>query len=565
MKNGSKNLSECLVTNRRDFLKMLGLTAMSFPLPSGFAAENSRPALRPNIVLIMADDMGFSDIGCYGGEIPTPNIDALAADGLRFTQFYNTARCSPTRAALLTGLHPHQTGVGILAEDPGQKADADAAAGYTRFLNKKCITIAEALKPAGYHTYMAGKWHLGYHGQEKWPLQRGFERYYGCISGAVSYFKPTDPRGLTLDNKPLATPDDPEYYTTDAFTDYAMRFVREQQDDKPFFLYLAFNAPHWPLHAPQKEVDKFVGKYRSGWDQLRQERYARLVKEGIINKEWPLSPRDDGARAWETLSEEQKTQLDYRMAVYAAQVHRMDWNIGRLVQTLHEVNKFDNTLILFLSDNGGCAEPYFDLGGGDIKAVNQPQAGWVGGKGTGQGGSSYGTGWANASNTPFRRFKSMLHEGGIAAPLVVHWPVGLKIKPGALTHSPGYLTDVMPTALEVAGIDYPTLFNGRELHPLAGRSLVPIFQNGTRQDPEWMFWEQYNNRAVRHGNWKAVRPAEAKEWELYDLQKDRTELTNLAQEYPEVLSKMINAWDQWAKANQVLPKKIQPAKNLGSS
>jgi arylsulfatase A-like enzyme len=555
MKNVKRYLREELFTDRRDFLKMLGLGAASFTLPSLMAEEIGRSEQRPNIVLIMADDMGFSDIGCYGGEIPTPHIDALAAGGLRFTQFYNTARCSPTRASLLTGLHPHQTGVGILAEDPGQQADSDAAPGYTRYLNKKCITLAEALKPAGYHTYMAGKWHLGYHGQEKWPRQRGFDRYYGCISGAVSYFKPMDPRGLTLDNTPLPPTEDPDFYTTDAFTDYAMRFVREQEDDNPFFLYLAFNAPHWPLHAPQKDVEKFVGKYRGGWDQVRQERYARLVKEGIISKDWPLSPRDD-ARAWETLTEEQKTQMDYRMAVYAAQVHRMDWNIGRLVQMLQEMNKYDNTLILFLSDNGGCAEPYFDLGGGDIKAVNRPDAGWVGGKGTGMGGSSYGTGWANASNTPFRRFKSMLHEGGIAAPLVVHWPKGLKTKPGTLTHSPGYLTDVMPTALEVAETSYPVSFNAQQLHPLAGRSLVPIFQTGSRPDPEWMFWEQYGNRAVRHGNWKAVRPEEAKEWELYDLEKDRTELNDLARQYPDVLSRMTEAWENWAKTNQVLPKKL---------
>ena len=556
--------------NRRDLLKTTGYAigaAVSSSLLSAetlFSNDTVRiqEGQRPNILLIMADDMGFSDIGCYGGEIPTPNLDALAQQGLRFTQFYNTARCSPTRASLLTGLHPHQAGMGILAEDPGQKAAPDAAPGYTRFLNRKCITLAEALKPAGYHTYMAGKWHLGYHGQEKWPLQRGFDRFYGIIAGASSYFQPTAPRGLTLDNsplptpgEPLSTPKNPTYYTTDAFTEYAIRFVREQRDPEPFFLYLAFNAPHWPLHARQEDVEKFVGKYRRGWDTLCQERYAKLLTQGILSSTWPLSSRDDGARAWETLTEEQKTQLDYRMAVYAAQIHRMDWNIGRMVQTLRELGKLDNTMILFLSDNGGCAEPYHDLGGGAIEAVNLPKAEGSGGKDAqGMGGSAYGTGWANASNTPFRRFKSMLHEGGIATPLIVHWPNGLKTGTGGLTHSMGYLADVMPTALEAAGATYPDSFNGETLHPLAGQSLVPIFRSGTRPDPEWMFWEQYNNRAVRHGRWKAVRPAGAGKWQLYDLEKDRTELNDLADEHPDILTKLTDAWDTWANTHQVLPK-----------
>jgi len=540
--------------DRRDFLRLSALGAGGLLLGAANRPAAGTPgSKRPNIVLILADDMGFSDIGCYGGEILTPNIDALAAEGLRFTQFYNTARCSPTRASLLTGLHPHQAGMGILAEDPGERGKTDAAAGYTRYLNKQCITLAEALKPAGYHTYMAGKWHVGYHGSEKWPLQRGFDRYYGCIAGAVSYFRPTAPRNLTLDNTPLPTPDDPDFYTTDAFTDYAMRFVREQQDDAPFLLYLAFNAPHWPLHAPKADVEKFVGKYRGGWDRLRQERYHRQLKQGIIDAKWALSERDDGARAWDALTDEQKKQLDYRMAVYAAQVHCMDRNIGRLVDLLRQQGKLDNTVILFLSDNGGCAEPYSDLGGGDIRAVNKPDAAWAGGKGEGMGGSSYGTGWANASNTPFRRFKSMLHEGGIAAPLVVRWP-GLKTEPGSLTHAPGYLPDIMPTLLELAGADYPETFNGQKLHPLAGQSLVPVFRTGTRPDPEWMFWEQYGNRAVRRGRWKAVKPAQSKTWELYDLEADRTELHDLADEHPDMLAEMVGAWDRWAHASQVLPK-----------
>ena len=503
-------------------------------------------APKPNIVLILADDMGWSDIGCYGGEIPTPNLDALASAGLRFTQFYNTARCSPTRAALLTGLHPHQTGMGVLGEDPDQKAPLNAGDGYTRFLNHRCLTIAEALKPAGYHSYMAGKWHLGLHGQEKWPLQRGFDRFYGILAGAASYLRPAGGRGLTLDNSALPPPDEANYYTTDAFADHALQFLREQKDDAPFFLYLAFNAPHWPLHARAEDIAKFTGKYRDGWDQLRAARQARMIEKGIVSKDWPLSIRDDGARAWDALSDEQKTQLDYRMAVYAAQVHRLDWNVGRVVAELRESGRLDNTLVLFLSDNGGCAEPYKDLGGGTQSEINDPAK---------SGSISYGTGWANASNTPFRKFKSTLYEGGIASPLIVHWPAGLKTKPGTLTPSPGYLTDVMPTVLELAGAEYPAERDGEKLPALAGKSLVPIFQTGTRVEPEWFFWEQYENRAVRHGTWKAVRSAKATAWELYDLAADRVEQHDLAAQHREIVSMLTTAWDKWAVENQVLPKK----------
>lgn len=516
-------------------------------------------APRPDIVVILADDMGFSDLGCYGSEIPTPHLDALAAGGLRFTQFYNTARCSPTRAALLTGLDPHAAGMGTLAEDPGKRAQAAAAPGYLEYLNDRCLTLAEALKPAGYKAYLAGKWHLGYHGREKWPLQRGFDRFYGLISGASSYFAPTDPRGLTLDNTPLPTPTDPGYYTTDAFADHAIRFVREHPADTPFFLYLAFTAPHWPLHARPDDIAKFTGRYRAGWDRLRAERHARQRALGIVGDAAPLSPRDDGARAWDELTAEEQTRLDYRMAVYAAQVHRMDWNVGRLVAALREFGRLDNTLILFLSDNGGCAEPYTDLGGGGFAAINRPGAAGSGGKQGALTGSSYGTGWANASNTPFRRYKSRLHEGGIATPLIAHWPAGLKTAPGALVHSPGYLTDIVPTALELAGTSYPETRDGKPLAPLAGRSLMPVFRGETPARDRRFYWEQYGNRAVRHGDWKAVQPAEENSpWELYDLARDRSELRDLAAAEPARLRDLVAAWQRWAETHQVLPKTRTP-------
>jgi arylsulfatase A-like enzyme len=500
---------------------------------------------RPNVLLVLADDMGFSDIGCYGGEIPTPNLDSLAKGGLRFTQFYNTARCSTTRAALLTGLLQHQTGIGILGEDPDQQAPADAAAGYTRFLNTNCLTIAEALRSAGYHTYMAGKWHLGLHGQEKWPRQRGFERYYGILAGACSYHRPQGGRGLTLENTPLPPPTDTNYYTTDAFGEHLVQFLHEQKDDQPFFAYLAFNAPHWPLHARPEDIARFVGKYTNGWDRLREERWQRQLALGVVKREWGLSPRDEGARAWETLTGEQQRQLDYRMAVYAAQVQRMDFQIGRVLEALRASGKLENTVVIFLSDNGGCAEPYNDLGGGKFEEINDPDK---------AGSVSYGTGWANASNTPFRRYKARLHEGGIATPLIVAWPAGLKTRAGALTDTRGYVSDLMPTILELAGVSYPTEFAGRKLTPLYGRSLAPVLQGGTLAQPEWMFWEHYNDRAARKGDWKIIGRIGSGKWELYDLATDRTEQRDLAAQKTELVAEMASAWQRWAEQHQVLPR-----------
>jgi arylsulfatase A-like enzyme len=505
---------------------------------------------KPNIVLILADDMGFSDIGCYGSEIPTPHLDALAAGGLRFTQFYNSARCSPTRAALLTGLHPHQAGLGQLAEEaPGLKAAHPE--GYLGYLNNKSITIAEVLHPAGYRSWLAGKWHLGMRDESKWPLQRGFDRFYGLLTGASSYLKPAGLRGLTLDNQPQPAPTDPGYYTTDAFAGFAAQAVREHEGDAPFFLCLTFTAPHWPLQARTEDIAKFVGKYAGGWDRLRVARHARMLELGIVRKEWPLSERDAGARAWEALSAEEKTKLDYRMAVYAAQIHRMDWNIGRLVSTLRDKGKLDDTLLMFLSDNGGCSEPFTDVGGGLQEQINDAER---------SGSVSYGTGWANASNTPFRKFKSCLHEGGIATPLIVHWPAGLKTAPGSLDHTPGYLTDVMKTVLEVSGAAYPDTFKDQKLTPLEGRSLLPILSASPAAGgpPRVFCWEQYGNKAVRVGDLKAVFAKEGKtlgsgKWELYDLARDRSELEDLAATRGEDLKILIAEWDAWAARAQVFP------------
>ncbi len=530
--------------NRRDFLRMCGVTLAGAAAGSASGRASKQ---RPNVILIMVDDMGYSDIGCYGGEIPTPHIDRLGANGLRFSQFYNTARCCPTRASLMTGLHPHQTGIGGMTNSPRKISDLDKSGyGYTGFLNRDCVTMAEVLKDAGYHTYMAGKWHLGYHDKDRWPLQRGFERFYGTISGACSYFWPHGDRSITHDNTPVTIERDSDYYTTDAFTDHAIRFVEEQKDEKPFFLYLAYNAPHWPLHAKEEDIQKFVGKYTEGWDELRRQRFRRMVRMGLMDSRWGLSPRDDGARAWDELTAKQKRQLDYRMAVYAAQIHCADYNICRLVEMLKTRDQLDNTLILFLSDNGGCAEPYKDLGGGKFSDINNPEKG---------GAISYGQGWANASNTPFRRFKVWVHEGGISTPLIAHWPAGIKGQAGRITHDVGYLIDVMPTVLDVTGARYPKRYKGREIHPLEGRSLAPAFTDGPVRPHEWMFWEHMGHCAVRHGKWKALKELQEDTWELYDLEADRCELTDLAQGHPALVHEMARQWQAWAERCHVLPKR----------
>lgn len=507
---------------------------------------------KPNIILIMADDMGFSDIGCYGGEIPTPNLDALAKNGLRFTQFYNSARCSPTRAALLTGLNPHEAGMGRLAEEKVGQNDLNKD-GYLGYLNNNSLTIAEALKAGGYKNYMAGKWHLGMRDDSKWPLQRGFDKFYGILTGATSYLSPAFPRELTADNQQLPKPDNIDYYATDAFTDFAIHTVNQHNNTSPFFLYLAFNAPHWPLHAKQEDIKKFVGNYKLGWDELRKQRYKKQIKLGVIDKHVKLSDRDADARSWDVLTEDEKIKLDYRMAVYAAQIYRMDYNIGKLVKVLKERGVLNNTLIVFLSDNGGCAEPYTDLGGHTQDKINDAQI---------MSNVSYGTGWANVSNTPFKKFKSTLYEGGISTPLIIHWPAGLKTKAGSLNNTPGYLTDIMPTFLELAEVTYPNTYKNHIIKPLSGISLTPIIYNNKKKSTSEriLCWEQYGHKAIRIGNMKAVFATKnsydksgSGAWELYDLAKDRSELNNLADIFPEKLKELTVKWEIWATQSQVLP------------
>lgn len=379
---------------------------------------------RPNVVLILVDDMGYSDIGCYGGEILTPNIDELASKGVRFSQFYNTSRSCPTRASLMTGLYQHQTGIGHMSEDPlkipNQKSPNDwGVSGYKGFLNRNCVTIAEVLREEGYHTYMTGKWHLGMHGEEKWPLQRGFERFYGILAGACSYLCPSGGRGLTLDNKALPAPEAP-YYTTDAFTDNAIQFIEEQKDNNPFILYLAYNAPHWPLQAKEQDIAKFTKIYReNGWDEIRKMRFKRMVEIGLIDSKTDFSEWEN--RNWDDLSEQEKDDVAYRMAVYAAQVHCVDYNIGKLVDYLKKNGKLENSLLVFMSDNGACAEPYLELGGGKVEDVNNPKSSFA---------PTYGRAWAQVSNTPFRKYKRRAYEGGISTPLIISWEKQIGTKNG---------------------------------------------------------------------------------------------------------------------------------------
>ena len=512
---------------------------------------NLAVAQKPNIVLILADDMGFSDIGCFGSEIPTPNLDKLAKKGVRFSQFYNTARCCPTRASLLTGLYQHQTGIGLMAEDPfrgeREKDPNDAGVpGYKGFLNHQCVTIAEVLKPAGYHTYMAGKWHVGMHGEEKWPLQRGFEHYYGILAGACSYLKPVGGRGLTSDNTKLPAPEG-DFYTTDAFTDNAIRFIKEQSDEKPFFLYLAFNAPHWPLQAKKADYEKFVGKYLKGWDVLREERYQRQKAMKLFDRDIPLTPRDARVRPWSEVDDKQKKESDFRMAVYAAQVSCLDQNVGKLVETLTQLKKLDNTLIIFLSDNGACAEPYQEFGGGKFEDINNPAI---------SGSVSYGIGWANVSNTPFFEYKVKSYEGGISAPFIASWPNQIKKTIGKVYHTPASLTDIMPTIIDAAGTKYPDKNpDGTKLFPLEGFSLIPAFVSLKGEEHKYMYWEHSGFSAIRKGDWKAYKKVADIEWELYNLGNDRSEQVNVASKFPDLVKELNDKWIEWANSHQVLPKK----------
>ena len=498
---------------------------------------------KPNIIIILVDDMGFSDLGCYGSEINTPNLNELAENGLRFSQFYNAARCCPTRASLLTGLYAHQTGVGKMVNGQGDGP-------YQGYLNRDCVTIAEALKAGGYATYMSGKWHVG-EDKPNWPLDRGFEKYYGLISGAMNYFdftkgkSPDVKRHFAKQNDEHLPPSE-NFYATDAFTDFAVECIDSHENpDQPFFLYLAYNAPHWPLHALPEDIEKYKGKYIDGWPELRKQRYQQLVQMGFIQSNWDLSEQDDAAKDWDSLDEETKKTMDHKMAIYAAQIDRLDQGIGKVMQSLERNKHDENTLIMFLSDNGASHES------GALGQNFRPDL--TGEMGTADSFHSYGLSWSNASNTPFRKHKSWVHEGGIATPFIIHWPEKV-VKPGGITHQVGHIIDIMTTCCDVAGIEYPQQYNGKEITPMEGKSLAPIFEDKNRIPHDLIFWEHFGNRAIRSGKWKLVEDSKNKAsigWELYNMDEDRTELNNLIDKEPDIVKELKEKYEKWAQRVKV--------------
>lgn len=541
--------------NRRKFLRDSALAtaglATAATLPSAIAQP---PARKPNIVFFLADDMGYSDIGCQGSEISTPNLDRLARGGMQFSQFYNSPRCCPSRASLLTGMYSHQAHMGMMVVDHGRYKEFPA---YDGDLSKSCVTIAEALKPAGYRSYHSGKWHVAAqertHGENidksNWPLQRGFDHGYSMITGAGSYYTPNT---LTWDNEPIDS-FSRDFYFTDAIGDHAVKMIGDGPANQPFFLYCAFNAPHWPLQAPESVVATYRERYLAGWDKMRETRHARQIQSGLLKAEWKMTPRDPRVPAWERASF--KRWEAERMAVYAAQVDILDRNVGKVVKKLEEMGQLENTLIFFMCDNGGNYEefnvqktgpknaawyPAHAPDGSEMKFGNDPDV-MPGPANTWQ---SYGGPWGNVSNTPFRLYKHYAHEGGISTPLIVHWPAG--IKANGIKHDLGHEIDIMPTCLAVAGTTLPsTTKAGVPPAPLEGRSLVPVMHGRPIANRGMIFWEHEGNCAVRDGRWKLVS-AFPDTWELYDMEADRTELHNLADAMPERVDSMAKAYRAWA-------------------
>jgi arylsulfatase len=560
------------LASRRSLLAAL----LTVPLCLGglLARSHAAPAKaprRPNVVVILADDLGWSDLGCYGGEIKTPNLDRLAANGLRFTRFYNAGRCCPTRASLLTGLHPHQAGIGAMTFDRGLP-------GYRGELRQDTPTLAEVLRRGGYRTAMAGKWHVSLtkegpnhlrhlNNQEiaetfadpaSYPTARGFERYFGCIWGVVNFF---DPFSLVEGEKPVrSVPRD--FYMTDATTDRALGYVDEfhRKPEQPFFLYLAYTAPHWPLHARPEDLAKYQDTYQAGWDAIRQARYERQAKLGLLDpKQAELAPRAQPNRTWE---ENPDRRFDAAsMAAHAAMVDRMDQNIGRLIGRLEAQGQLQNTLVFFLSDNGASPEAYPNGGFDrptetrDGRKILHPgtlrASGMLPGSETTFG--AIGPVWASVSNTPFRLWKAQAAEGGICTPLIAHWPAGIRSK-GELRRQPGHVMDLMATALAAGGVSFPTEFDGKKTTPVEGRSLLPAFAGKPIARDEPLHFEHEGNMAVMDGDWKAVNTGGAGgKWALYHLATDRTEMHDLSAQEPDRLRALIEKWHPWAERTLVKP------------
>lgn len=475
--------------------------------------SNQKTDSRPNIVMIMADDLGYADLGCYGSEIQTPNLDRMAAEGMRMTQFYNTAKCTETRATLLTGLYHQQT-------DNLKRTDNN-------------ITLAEGLKQAGYRTILSGKWHLGdWKGETNTPNDRGFDEYFGFLAGAINFFTGRDyGSDINYMRRNRDVVEAPEgFYATDAFTDFALEQINASvAEEAPFFLYLAYNAPHYPLQVPEEEIAKYKGEYMIGWDSLRRRRLERMRDLGVVDRRWALSERDTLAPAWDSLSLEEQQQEQHLMATYAGMVDRLDQQIGRVLDELDALGIADNTLIFFLADNGGCP---FDANRGPLLPP-----------GPAASARTYDTEWAQVSNTPFRNFKQWIHEGGISSPMILRWPA--VIPADTLVHTPSQILDVLPTLLEAAQLSYPTQYEGRKLLPPEGISLMPVLRGERLNREKPMFWEYRGSRAIREANWKLVGQR-GDGWELYNLEDDRSEQHDLSAEYPERVQRMLATYDAWA-------------------
>jgi arylsulfatase len=526
------------------FSRMAGLTLASLCVygESGLAQNTHK---KPNVIVILADDMGYSDIGCFGSEISTPNLDKLAKNGIRFTQFYNASRSCPTRASLLTGLYQHQAGVGDMVGDLGYPS-------YQGYLNTQSVTLGEAMKTNGYNTYMSGKWHVGDKPQTL-PRKRGFDRYFGLIDGASSYFQlipyrnNQQPPKMMLDDEPYFPEDG--FYMTNAITDYALTFLDEETPKKePFFMYLAYTAPHWPLHALPRDIEKYRGNYLKGWDELRKERFERMKALGILDASVQLSPRDERVPAWETLSTEDKKMWDLRMAVYAAMIDRLDRNIGRVIEKLEEMEELDNTMIIFLSDNGGCHEGTKNKGN-YIRTTGET--------GNPDSFDAYEYPWANVSNTPFRMHKHWVHEGGISTPFIIHYPGS--IKGGGIVKEPGHIIDIMPTLLDYAKGRYPATLNGNKILALEGISLRQAIEGKPLKRKNPLFWEHEGNRAVRLGNWKLVSQYDYSKkqfmkWELYNMKSDRSELDDLFEKESAIAGHLISLYEKHAARIGVVSK-----------
>lgn len=527
---------------------LLYIGCLSGVLATAVAAPRTAP--RPNIVVLVVDDMGFSDIGCYGSEIATPNLDGLAAQGLRFSQFYTTPKCFPSRASLLTGLYPHQTGLGRTAGNL-----------------KNATTLAEVLRGAGYATWMVGKWH----GRDQ-PVARGFDHYFGLNDGASNHFNPghqrpgelppaTDKwiRKWGIDDRVYEpyTPEDPKFYSTDAFTDYALRYLDELKGEQPFLLYMAFTAPHYPIQAWPEDIARYRGRYLAGWDRVRAARLARQQQMGLfppttklpargnthlasVRKTGEWMPRfwDDAGDIlpWEQVPDHEK--WDLKMAVYAAMIDRVDQNIGRVLAKLRAMGKLDNTLIVFLSDNGASS--------GTHHYGERPEIPATVGPGPMESFHTNDTPWADVSNTPFYGYKDTCYEGGSASPLIVSWPRGLKTKPGVITHAVAHIMDLAPTFYELAGATYPSEFKGESVWPLEGKSLLPLLAGGDRVGHDTLFWEYNHDRAARRGDWKIVAVPKG-DWKLFNLAVDRGEQHDLAQERPDILQDLTARYDAWSR------------------